>query len=279
MDSQFLEPARAQHIISTGGSTNLYQYLNYLKTRRPLLKQIHTAAPHSNSITVSRAPNGSLVPYIVPYEATTKGPTEQLTINTDSGQESITTLHITPSPSRGKRGKYIIKIFHQPHFKFRILAIPFIRFPDTDRIIFPTEMEALTTSMYENQEMRRYTSKGYRKKPPVPMSNRFGHQEDRFVPKACPDGSIICDHTDYYPAEVVNRIVATNIAYQYADVFGDDIVPEVVQRVDYPDEEALCHSKETIIYPKVVKRKIILGHILSITQISLKEFEWNSACK
>lgn len=89
------------------------------------------------------------------------------------------------------------------------------------------------------------------------MTSRFGPSgvKSRFVPKGCTDNSIICSITDDYPIDHVNQIVATNAAYQYADVFGDDIVPEVVQRVDYPDEEPLCHSKENVIYPRVGQTK------------------------
>lgn len=76
----------------------------------------------------------------------------------------------------------------------------------------------------------------------------------KFVPKGCTDDSIICTSKDDYPEDYVNRLVST-ISGRYTDFFGDDIVPEVVQRVDYPDEEPLCTSKEVVIYPTVGKTK------------------------
>lgn len=72
---------------------------------------------------------------------------------------------------------------------------------------------------------------------------------NRFVPRGCSDDSVICATKDDYPEDYVNNLVAAN-ADKLTEFFSDDIVPEVVQRVDSADEP-LCASKEVVIYPTV----------------------------
>lgn len=207
-----LSSGHPQNLIRTSDEYTFYQYLLQAATaatRRPYFRY-STVSPAR--IGVSRAPNGSLVPFVNPNytEAPTRAPIE-----------------ISTSSSR-----------------------------DTDRIIFPSETEALKNPPQPyHQEITRDPPKMHRKKST--MTNRFGEHsvEERFLPKGCKDGSTICQNADDYPSEYVDQIVATNLGYQYADVFGDDIVPEVVQRVDYRDEEPLCQSKEIVIYPKVGQTK------------------------
>lgn len=114
------------------------------------------------------------------------------------------------------------------------IKIIYISFLDTDRIVFPTDYQTGTASTYHYQ---------YQRESGV-----------RFVPRGCTDETIICTNKEDYPEDYVNQIVSQNVG-KYTDFFGDDIVPEVIQRVDYPDEETLCASKEVVIYPTVGKTK------------------------
>lgn len=111
---------------------------------------------------------------------------------------------------------------------------------DTDRIIFPTDFE----------QMVHTNNFGFPNAPT--MDVRFS--EGRFVPRGCSDGSSVCSNTDDYPVEHINKVIQKN-GPRLVEFFGDDIVPQVVQRVDYPDEEPLCHSREVVLYPTMGQTK------------------------
>uniref|UniRef100_A0A336MQL5 CSON002625 protein n=1 Tax=Culicoides sonorensis TaxID=179676 RepID=A0A336MQL5_CULSO len=110
---------------------------------------------------------------------------------------------------------------------------------DTDRIIFPSDFETITNS------------NSFAETPT--MGIRFS-EGNRFVPRGCANGNSVCTNTEDYPVEHINKVVEQNRA-RLTDFFGDDIVPQVVQRVDYPDEEPLCHSKEIVLYPTMGQTK------------------------
>lgn len=112
---------------------------------------------------------------------------------------------------------------------------------DTDRIIFPNDFEELVN-----------TNKNYGYPETPTMDVRFS--EGRFVPRGCRDGSSVCSNTDDYPVEHINKVIERSRG-RLAEFFGDDIVPQVVQRVDYPDEEPLCHSRELVLYPTMGQTK------------------------
>ncbi|XP_063705218.1 uncharacterized protein LOC134834456 isoform X2 [Culicoides brevitarsis] len=120
------------------------------------------------------------------------------------------------------------------------------RFPDTDRIIFPSDFENIANGYQE------FPGRQPEVQQQPTMDVRFS--ESRFVPRGCRDGSVVCSTKDDYPTDHINKVVAKNRA-RLVEFFGDDIVPQVVQRVDYPDEETLCHSRELVLYPTMGQTK------------------------
>lgn len=124
--------------------------------------------------------------------------------------------------------------FYLLNLIWKTLAISFHL--GADRIIFPSEFEE-----YKRTQTRLPTT-----------GIRFSN--GRFVPKGCSGNSPVCASTEDYPTDYINQIVQSNRG-RFHDFFGDDIVPEVVQRVDYPDEEPLCHSKEIVMYPTIGQTK------------------------
>lgn len=88
------------------------------------------------------------------------------------------------------------------------------------------------------------------------MTTRFSNfgSDGNFIPRGCPDGLIICENIADYPIEHINEIVKANPILQDT-VYGDEFLPEVVQRVDYPDGESMCQSKHLIMHPTEGKTK------------------------
>ncbi|XP_076247306.1 uncharacterized protein LOC143187155 [Calliopsis andreniformis] len=66
-------------------------------------------------------------------------------------------------------------------------------------------------------------------------------------------GSTYCENVDSYPEHLVNNALLQNESIKY--FAGEDVVPEVVQRIDVMDDVPLCASMEQVIYPQTAENK------------------------
>jgi len=67
----------------------------------------------------------------------------------------------------------------------------------------------------------------------------------------CANGSTFCEEIDNYPTAHVDLVLKTN-AHKYEDLFGADILPEVIgnRNNGIDEEESLCKSQERVIHPQ-----------------------------